>query len=98
MTKDEGSLILFFGYCLVDNCGRVKTAHMNTKDREIAKRWNDEGLIVFARRHSNLIENRGPYKTATHYVRFTDEAWKLEAKLRKERADRLVKKYGDQFG
>lgn len=98
MNKDEKSLILFFGYCLVDNCGNVRTAHMNNEDMGIAKKWKDEGLIEFGRRPSKLIKNKGKIKTATHYVRFTDKAWEWEAKIRKERAKRLVEKYGNKFG
>lgn len=83
MTKDERSLLLFLETQAVDNSGKVKTAHMNSDDDEIAKQWNTEGFIRFGRVASEYANQFG-----THWCQLSDEAWLLVAEERKARAKR----------
>ena len=53
MTRDEKALLLFFETCAVDRGGNVFTAHMNSEEKEIAKRWHDEGVVPWQRQKSD---------------------------------------------
>jgi len=85
LSKDEISLLLYLETCLVDQNGRVSSKHMNTDDKEIAKKWNDEGFIKYGR-----IKMADIYlgSDRVHYVNFTDEAWKLAHQYRKIRGEK----------
>lgn len=83
-NKDEKSLLLYFEHCLVDTGGSSRNKSIgwgefdpekvNKEDIEIGNKLTDEGLILF--RYPACI------------VRFTDKAWKLAHKFRRERAER----------
>ena len=93
-TKDEKTLLLYFETCLVDAYGRAETRYMNKEDIEIAKKLTEAGLIEFGRLSMKAIEKlrrlHGYGKVYTHWVRFSDKAWELAHKWRKERSDRMI--------
>lgn len=84
MTKEEKSLLLFLETRAVDYGGRVNTLHMNGEDFDIAKRWDEEGFVGFGR-----IVARNHNSDGSHWVKLSDEAWKLAHKERKARAKRM---------
>ena len=87
MTKDERSQLLFFESCAVDNAGRVKIAHMNELDMQIAERWDADGFVGFGRvADQSLRESR---TMGSHFCILSEEAWRLAAEERKARAARL---------
>lgn len=109
MTKDEESLLLFFETCLVDHGGEVKTVHMNDADFAIAGRWHDRGYIAWGRMRGKWIVSQrakavtGPdlrtrSTAVTHWVRFSGEAWRDAARLRRERAERLMSRSEQRCG
>ena len=92
-TKDERSLLLFFETRLVDYSGRVASIHMNEEDIKIAKKFVEENLIQFGRLKFAVVESfrgQGLTQRHTHWVRFSDAAWKIAHKLRRERSDRMI--------
>lgn len=84
MSKDERSLLLFLETRAVDYGGRVKEAHMNKEDFKIAEKWNEEGFIEFGRIVARNINTDGG-----HWVKLSDDAWKLAQEERKARATRM---------
>jgi len=91
--KDEASLLLYLETCLVDQYGRVEVRRMNAEELEIIKHWREEKFIWFGRLKMKAIEGLrgGPHgKIYTHWVRFSDEAWKIAGKLRRERSHRML--------
>jgi len=93
MSKDEKSLLLYFETCLVDSYGRVEGQRMNNDDVKIAERFAKMDLIKFGRLSFKAIQKlRGdPHgHIYTHYVRFTDKAWELAHKFRRERSERMI--------
>ena len=90
-NKDQTSMLLYLETCIVDNFGFAKGVSMNVTDIEIAKKWDDEGFLVFKRVPYDYLKETE--RSNTHYVRFSDEAWKLAHKLRRERAERMTKKH-----
>ena len=97
-SQKEKSLLLYFETCLVDTYGgKVQGARMNGEDIEIAKKFEQLGLIKFERipfreidRLRKKLDMAIPY---THTVRFIDEdAWTLAHRWRRERAERCVNK------
>jgi hypothetical protein len=84
MTKDEKSLLLFLETRAVDYGGRVNLQHMNQDDVKIAEKWNEEGFLEFGR-----IVIRNHNSDGTHWVKLTNEAFRVAHKLRRERADRM---------
>ena len=95
MSKDQQSLLMYFETCLVDHYGRLEGQRMNSLDIKIAEAFNKNGLIKFGRLSMEAIQRlRGdPRGTIyTHYVRFTDKAWELAHKFRRERSERMLAK------
>lgn len=93
LDKDEESLLLYFETCLVDNFGRVEGIRMNDIDHVNMKRFVESGLIEFGRLKAKEIEKLRKINMRrrwTHYVRFTDKAWEIAHKLRRERSDRMI--------
>ncbi|KKN69639.1 hypothetical protein LCGC14_0439420 [marine sediment metagenome] len=84
MSKDEKSLLLFLETRAVDYGGRVNLQHMNDEDMDITKGWNKRGFIGFGR-----IVIRCHNSDGTHWVRLSEEAWKLAHKERKARSKRM---------
>ena len=86
LTKDERSLLLYLEWCLVDHRGFVDMQRMNAEDTEIAKGWHESGFIEFRRvKMKNITDSH-----CTHFVRFTDDAWKLAHQERKARSKRIL--------
>lgn len=90
LTKDEANIILYLETCLVDNRGYIQPARMNDTDWDIMNEWKRKGLIDFGRR---LYKDITKYPTGaggakTHWVKFSNEAWQLAHKHRRERAER----------
>ncbi len=84
MTKDERSLLLFLETRAVDYGGRVNTQHMNLIDMNIAEKWNEEGFLEFGR-----IVIRNHNNNGTHWVKLSEEAWKLAHEERTTRGKRM---------
>lgn len=88
-TKKDKSLLVFFETCMVDYGGRVQGCRMNADDHAIADRMVAEGLITFRRLPFAYIETqRKKIDLFTHLVEFSDEAWDLAYRFRRDRADR----------
>jgi len=85
-SKNEKSLLLYLETCLVDNRGKVQSAHMNDIDFTITKKWKEEKLIEFRRVPYHEITTAGVFPQ-THTIKFTDKAWKLAHQFRRERAE-----------
>jgi hypothetical protein len=91
--RNERSLLLFFETRLVDYQGRVASIHMNAEDMVIAEKFMSEGLIQFGRLGWNVIESfkeLGLTNRHTHWVRFSELAWKLSAEERRARSERML--------
>ena len=88
--KDRISLMLYFETCLVDQCGRVEGIRMNKEDYDIAKKFSDAGLIEFGRIEFEEMKRLKKIcgKAYTNYVKFSEPAWALAHKFRKDRAER----------
>lgn len=100
MTKDQKSLLLYFETCLVDYHGRVEGCRINEADIEIAKQFAESKLIDFGRLSMKAIQKlRGdPHgRIFTHYVRFSDKAWKLAHQFRRERSERMIGKMNSEL-
>lgn len=88
-SKDFKSLIMYFETCMVDSCGKVKGCKINAEEFDMAKQLTAEGLIEFGRlkfheeRSLRKIDMQNGY---THYVRFSEKAWTLAHKFRRERS------------
>lgn len=86
MNKNEASILTYLETCLVDSAGKIVSARMNAEDWAIMEKWKDKGLIDFGRRPFKDIPNT---RTAsTHWVRFSESAYRLAYKCRQERAER----------
>lgn len=97
-TKEEKSLMLYFEDCLVNKKGRITKGRMNDEESKIAKGLANEDLIHFGRlppktieRHAKVYRQGFP-DNPTNFVRFTDEAWELAHKWRRERSERMIAK------
>jgi hypothetical protein len=91
MNCDERSLLLYIETCAVDNGGLVHSQRINEADREILKRWNDEGFISFSRitfKSLQLLKD----KHYTDLARLSEEAWKLAHEERRARSVRMSNK------
>lgn len=104
LTADEESLLLYFETCLVDGSGLVDSSKINNTDVENARKWSETRLIKFG--HLKIAElkaveaagvrrNAGP---RTHYIRFSQRAWYLAQKLRRERSARMIGRSEERFG
>jgi hypothetical protein len=90
LTKDERSVILYAETCLVDSYGKMAQIRMNKEDLAALDRFKEEGLLDYGRLSAKEIMNVHNIIHGTHWVRFTEEAWTLAHKLRRERAARMV--------
>jgi len=90
LTRTEKSLLLYLETCLVDNLGKVQAARMNVEDFDAIAHLKELGLIDFGRLPFKDIEKSRRYLRVpnTHWVRFSDEAWKIAHALRRERTER----------
>lgn len=85
LPQKEQALLVFLEMSAVDCVGKVRTTHMVESDFEIAKRWNEEGFVMFGEIEYEDIENN-----FTHWCELSDLAWMTIANIRKERALRGV--------
>jgi hypothetical protein len=98
-SHDFKSLLMYLESCMVDYCGRIKGCKMNAEDFAIASQMNAEGLIEFGRlkyheeRPLRKIDVANGY---THYVRFTEKAWILAHKFRRERSQEWINREVEQ--
>lgn len=91
LTRDEVSVLLYFETCLVDRRGHFSTRQMNDEDFAIAKRLRAEGVIDYGRIPYKELRARkvgSPLTSSTHWVEFTDAAWKTVHRERRIRAER----------
>lgn len=91
LTRDEVSVLLYFETCLVDRRGHFSTRQMNDEDFAIAKRWREEGFISYGRipyKEIRAMKAGSPLTRSTHWVQFTDAAWKIAYRERRIRAER----------
>ena len=84
MTKDERSLLLFLEARADDYGGRVNIQHMNAQNMILAEKWSKEGFLGFGR-----IVIRNHNLDGTHWVKLSDEAWKLAHEERRNRNRRM---------
>ncbi len=92
MTKDQASLLLYLETCLVDYGGKVENCRINSDDFAQVELWNVEGFMSFGRLWASEAFNTKRSRLATHWVLFSEEAWKEAYKLRRERSVRLAAK------
>ena len=88
LTSAEQNLLLYCETRAVDHGGFLDTKQINADDIAIGKRWNEEGFMTFKRATKRNFD--GDIKALTYKVSLTDAAWKIVAKLRRERAIRLA--------
>ena len=93
MNESKKSTLLYLETCLVDQRGRVESRRMNEEDFENIEKFKEEKLIDFGRIPFKELEKlnklSGP-RTYTHWIKFTDRAWKLAHKFRREKAEKYV--------
>lgn len=79
-TPRKKNLLMYFETCLVDGYGMFDHRKINDEEVEWAEEWEAEGLIDFS------------YPGG--WVRFySEEAWTLAHRFRRERSERMMKKY-----
>jgi hypothetical protein len=87
MNYRELNLLMYLETCLVDHSGVVDHRKINDEERELMNSWKKQGLIKHGRIYSK------DYKPGrTHWVLFSEKAWKLAHEERIARANRLQKK------
>lgn len=85
MSKDERSLLLYLETRAVDHGGLVATPQMNADDYAILDRWKESGFVRSGRlTHASVEKLQG----STHWVRLSEEAWKLAHEERRARHER----------
>jgi hypothetical protein len=93
MTKNELSLLLYLETCATDYGGTVDQRHMNDEDREILARWTNEGFMQSGRICFADVEKLCKHsRKVTHWVVFSDDAWKAAHSERRERCERIMEK------
>jgi hypothetical protein len=96
LTKVERSILLYAECCLVDNLGRLEGRRMNGEDIDALKSLKEKGIVLdFGRLAWKVVEyyaNSDLNYKPTHFVRLTDEGWKLVHQLRREKSERLISK------
>ena len=92
MKRDQKNLLMYLETCMVDYGGKVENRRMNADDFSQVEAWKAEGLIRFGRLFSGEANNRKRVYLGTHWVLFTDKAWELAHRFRRERAARLASK------
>jgi len=92
MNRNQQELLVFLETCLVDRGGKVESIRMNKDDFEQIVLWKDCNLIRFGRLFAREALDQTRSRLNTHWVLFSEEAWSLAHKFRRERAERLMKK------
>jgi len=91
MTKDERSLLLYIESVSVDYAGLVHSQRINDEDREILKRWDEEGFISYSRISWDSIQTLID-KHHTSLVSLSEDAWRLAHEERRARNLRMISK------
>jgi hypothetical protein len=99
LPKMEASLLLYLETCLTDQYGRVEGRRINSPEIDILGRWTMSEFISFGSLSDEAIERLSgiPKKVYTHYIRFSDSAWKIAHELRRERSDRMIGKRNEEL-
>ncbi len=84
LSRDELSLLLFLETCAVDKCGAVDGRHMNKKDFETARKWNQQCFLEFGRVLSNHTRI-----DRTHWCRLLGRSMEAAHHERAARAERM---------
>ena len=85
-TRREQSFLMYLESCLVDNYGMMEGVRFNKEEADWASEWTKLRLIEFGRIAYKDIRGGN-----THWVRFSDDAWELAHRFRRERSDRMLK-------
>lgn len=91
LDRKEKSILLYLETCLVDSSGRVDLRRMNEEEINKVKIWSEDKFVILNRLPSEMVfgDNRSP-SHFKHYVVFSDEAWEI---AHKERRDRSIRTY-----
>lgn len=95
LGRRSASLLTYLETCLVDQYGRVEGQRINKEEITIIKQWVMEGFVEFGRLSMEAIQKlRGNPNghIYTHWVRFSDAAWRIAHKLRRQRSIRMLRK------
>jgi len=95
LSKQERKILLYIEDCLVNKLGRLEGRRMNKEDIIAIDSLVKKGIVAhFGRLAWKVVEywaNKGMDRP-THYVRLTDEGWKVAHQLRREKSERLISK------
>ena len=75
-TPRKQALLMYLETIMVDGLGKIDHRKINSEEKIWAEEWEDSGLIEF-----NWNVGR---------VRFSEVAWVLAHRFRKERSERLI--------
>ena len=89
----KNNLLLYLETCMVDHGGAFRWNKIGD-DEKFLNEYQEEGMIRYGRMPFKEIEkmryNLGPAGPFTHVItEFSEKAWILAHKLRRERASRL---------
>lgn len=87
LTRTEESLLLYVETRAVDHSGIVDRRHLNEEDIALLQQWNAEGFVFFGR----ICYKDIGMPHCSDWCRLSDEAYRLAAQKRRERADRSWK-------
>ena len=86
LSRNEVSLLLYLETRAVDYGGTVDPRHMNDLEFDIAETWWEAGFIEFGRLASSDVTPK-----RSHWVKLSDDAFKLAHEARIARAERMWK-------
>ena len=89
LTRNELSLLLYFETQAVDYGGKLEAARISPDEISIAKRWNDEGFVLFGRLPFKTVKTVSGV-TRTHWCVLSNDAWEMAHKERRIRSKRLT--------
>lgn len=87
LTQTEKSALIYAETCLVDYAGLLEGIRMNADDITAFDKFKELGLIDFGRIPFKAISSLIGSRKCTHWIEFTDEAWKLAHSIRRIRAE-----------
>lgn len=82
------STLRYLESCLVERKGKVEERRLNQEDFSNIELMKGFDLIEF----EEIPEEKNYRSKYTHKVRFSDEAWNLAHKFRKEKSERMIEK------
>jgi len=77
-TPRKQNLLMYFETCLVDGEGQFDYRYINEEEVGWIEEWCASGLVDFS--------------LTGRWIRFTDEAWSLAHRFRKERSERMIER------